>query len=114
MMISLLMLSLIHTSEAFYTPTRTLQINPTITKVSHDLVLHATKTKGKDLQERVFNTMKSAGFENYSMQMSPKRFLLIFCGMVLFKYIRAKKLKQNFMEKQPGMFLYSIFYLRGN
>jgi len=119
---------ILHTSNAFHTTfTKSLSypkignhnavsISPKNTRNNDLTILHTykndnnnnnnkeQKNQGFSLQkfDRVFDTMKTAGFENYSMQMSPKRFLLIFVGMVAFKYIRAKKLKQSFMEKQPA------------
>jgi len=123
---------ILHTSDAFHTTLtksspypKTIGNNiplvlvPTtssstrITRQHNDFtILHANNNESSNnsnnnnapLQkfDRVFNTMKTAGFENYSMQMSPKRFLLIFVGMVVFKYIRSRKLKQSFMEKQPA------------
>merc|ERR1711862_355258 len=63
---------------------------------------HRSLFKKWDIKDRVFDTMKIAGYEDYSVQMSPKRFLIIFFGMMAFKYIRSKKLKQSFMEKQPA------------
>merc|ERR1711862_872097 len=63
---------------------------------------HRSLFKKWNIKDRVFDTMKMGGYEDYSVQMSPKRFLIIFFGMMAFKYIRSKKLKQSFMEKQPA------------
>lgn len=108
-------LALINVSDAFQTFRAPLRLNQRIgassifptTRFEHnDVILHGSNNKNEDHRglkwDRVFDTMKTAGFKDYSVQMAPKKFLIIFVSMMAFKFVRSRMLKQNFMEKQPA------------